>query len=95
MKQIYNFESSAPPILTEAMLRRERRKRCSRIQIILLALAGVLSQIAVVLFGYSALNWFPWMTMLSSLYILSSAVGGSVIAILYTKKGGFAAWELC
>ncbi len=88
MKQIYNFEQHNPPVLSENMLRTELERRRLRWQTALLAVAGLLLQIVVILFGYSAINWYPWISALCFGYAVISTAGCGVVAITYSRKGG-------
>lgn len=88
MKQIYNFEQHKPPVLNENMLRVELERRKLRWQTALIAVAGILLLIVTALLGYLVLEDYPWITVLCLAYILFSATGGSVLAIVVTKKGG-------
>lgn len=88
MKQIYNFEQHDPPVLNENMLRAEQERRRLRWQTALLFVAGFLLQAAVGLLGYSAIDWYPWLTALCFGYIVVSSTGGGLIAVAYTRKGG-------
>lgn len=88
MKQIYNFEQYTPPVLNENMLREELEQRRLRWQTALLALAGILLQIVVALFGYSAMDWYPWLSAICFGYIIISTTGCGVIAIAYSRNGG-------
>ena len=88
MKQIYNFEQHKPPVLNENMLRAELERRKLRWQTALIAVAGILLLIVTALLGYLVLEDYPWITVLCLAYILFSATGGSVLAIVVTKKGG-------
>ena len=88
MKQIYNFEQHKPPVLNENMLRVELERRKLRWQTALIAVAGIFLLIVTALLGYLVLEDYPWITVLCLAYILFSATGGSVLAIVVTKKGG-------
>ena len=88
MKQIYNFEQHKPPVLNENMLRAELERRKLRWQTALLALAGILLQVVVVLFGYSAIDWYPWISAICFGYVIISTTGCGVIAVTYSRKGG-------
>ena len=88
MKQIYNFEQHKPPVLNENMLRAELERRRLRWQTALLALAGILLQVVIVLFGYSAIDWYPWISALCFGYVIISTTGCGVIAVTYSRKGG-------
>ena len=88
MKQIYNFEQQKPPVLNENMLRAELERRRLRWQTALLALAGILLQVVAVLFGYSAIDWYPWISAICFAYVIVSTTGCGVIAVVYSRKGG-------
>ena len=88
MKQIYNFEQHKPPVLNENMLRAELERRRLRWQTALVAVAAILLLIVTALIGYLVLEVYPWITVLCLAYVLFSATGGSVLAIVVTKKGG-------
>ena len=81
MKQIYHFEQHNPPVLNENMLRAEAEKRKLNRQTALLSLAGILFQFAIVLLGYSAIDWYPWITALCFGYAIISTTGCSIIAV--------------
>jgi len=88
VKQIYNFEQHKPPALNENLLRAELERRRLRWQTALLALAGILLQTVIVLFGYSAMDWYPWISVLCFGYVIISTTGCGVIAVTYRRKGG-------
>lgn len=88
MKQIYNFEQHKPPVLNENMLHAELERRRLRWQTALIAVSGILLLIVTALIGYLVLEDYPWITVLCLAYVLFSATGGSVLAIVVTKKGG-------
>ena len=76
------------PVLNEQMLRAELERRKLRIQTAVAVLAGFLLMIAAVLLGYSAIDWYPVLSLLCFGYIMIAATGGGVIAIVYSRKGG-------
>ena len=88
MKQIYNFEQHKPPVLNENMLRTELERRRLRWQTALVALAGILLQTVVVLVGFYVIADYPWLTALCLGYTVVSITGGSVLAVVATRKGG-------
>ena len=88
MNQIYNFEQHTPPVLNENMLRAELERRRLRWQTALLALAGILLQVVIALFGYSAIDWYPWVSAICFGYVIISTTGCGVIAVTYSRKGG-------
>ncbi|MBR6826044.1 MAG: hypothetical protein IKM59_05805 [Oscillospiraceae bacterium] len=90
MKQIYNFEQHHPPVLNENMIRAEMERRKLHWQTALLVLAGILLQVVVALFGYSAMDWYPWISSVCFGYIIISTTGCGIVAVIYSRKGGIA-----
>lgn len=88
MRQIYHFERHDPPALNENMLRAELERRKLRRQTALLAVAGLLLQAAVALLGYSALDWYPWLSALCFAHVVVSTTGCGVVAVAYSRTGG-------
>lgn len=88
MKQIYSFEQTAPPVLNENLLRTELEKQKLQRQTAILAAAGILLQIVVALFGLAAWEWYPLLTVLCLIYVLISATGSGILAVVCTRKGG-------
>ena len=90
MTQIYDFERHAPPAVNTDLLRQELARRRLRMQTALLVLAGLLFQFAALLLGYSALDWYPALSLLCFGYVVIAATGGGVVALVYSRKGGMA-----
>lgn len=88
MNQIYNFEQHKPPVLNENMLRAELERRRLRWQTALIAVAGILIQILLVLFSFVTKNEYPIITVACLIYVVISITGSSVLAIVCTRKGG-------
>ena len=88
MRQIYDFERHAPPALNENMLRAELERRKRHRQTALLAVAGLLLQAAVTLLGYSALDWYPWLSALCFSHVIVSTTGCGVVAVIFSRTGG-------
>ncbi len=88
MKRIYDFARHAPPEIHEKTLRDKLERRKSRRLMALLVLAGILLQTAAVLLGYSAIDWYPIVSIFCFGYGICAATGGCVAAIVYTRKGG-------
>lgn len=93
MKRIYDFNQHNPPVLNENMLRNELEKRRLEKQTAVLLIAGMLLQIAVALFGLWNMDTYPVVTMICLGYVLLSAVGGTILAIVCTRKGGTDLWQ--
>ena len=96
MRQIYDFEQYVPPVLNEAMLQHELERRQLKRQIILLALAVVLSQTAPVLVGGMVRGFQAILSTFCFGYTAVSAAGSVVIAVVYSyrKRGGDEVWQL-
>ena len=90
MKQIYNFEQHKPPVLNENMLRAELERRRLRCQTALVAVSGILIQALIVMLGLFVRNEYPLVAAICLTHGLLSTAGGSVLAIVYTRKGGLA-----
>lgn len=90
MNKIYDFELYEPPALSEATLQAELEARKARRQAALAAVASVILQAALVVLGYSALDWYPWVAALCFASVAVGASGGVVLAALATRKGGLA-----
>lgn len=88
MKQIYNFETANPPVLNENILRMKLEKRKVRQQTILLGVAGILFQIALLMFGVITIETYPAILLISLCYAVISAAGSGAIAVIYAQKGG-------
>lgn len=88
MKQIYNFESAAPPVLNENMLRLELKKRKLHIQTAVVALGSLLLLAVVALLGHFTCELYPWLAAFCLIYVIISVTGGSIIAVACTRKGG-------
>ena len=88
MNQIYNFEQHKPPVMNDNMLRAELERRRLRWQTALIAVAGILFQVLLILVGFVTKNEYPIITVVCLIYVVISITGSSVLAIVYTRKGG-------
>ncbi len=88
MKQIYNFEQYTPPVLNENLLLAKKERRKLHCQTALIALAGILMQVAVLIFAFSVIRIYPVLTLLSIVYVAVSSIGAGVLTVVYTRKGG-------
>ena len=93
MKQIYNFEQVPPPVLNERMIHSEIEKRRLHLQTALLALSAILLLAAMILLGFFAYETYPWAALFCFLHALVSATGSSVLAVVFTRKGGQLIWK--
>ena len=91
MKQIYRFDGHTPPPLAENRLRTALERRRRHRQTALSAAAGLLLQAAVALLGYSAVDWYPWISAACFGYIVISGTACGVAAITYLRKEGLKA----
>ena len=90
MSRIYDFERYEPPALSERQLRSKLEVEKTRRQTALVALASVLLQAALVVLGYSAAGWYPWLTVLCFAAVFFGTSGGVALAAIASRKGGFA-----
>lgn len=88
MRPTCDFERFDPPVLNERMLRRELEKRAQRRQTILIATAGALLQVVLVLFGSLWMEVMPALALGCLCFAIASVAGSGAIAIVYTQKGG-------
>ena len=88
MNQLYNFEQYKPPVLNENMLRAQLERRRLRWQTTLIAVAGIFIHILLILLGFITMNEYPIITVVCLIYVVISITGSSVLAIVYTRKGG-------
>ena len=88
MNQIYNFEAKEPPVLNESMLKTELAKRQLRRQTTMAAIAGILSQIVFLLCAFLLVDVSPFLALCCIAYVIFSATGGTVIAILMNSGIG-------
>ncbi len=86
MKQIYNFEENTPPALNERILLQKAEEKKLRLQALLIAAAVILIQTAVLLVGIFAAPFYPILTVMSLIYVIVTATGCGVIAVVFTKK---------
>ena len=87
MKQIYDFEQYNPPIINENILNaRLEQKRTAR-NAILTGIAVLVMQLLVLTMGYLLYEKYPLLTLLCVAYVIFSVISGSVISIIYSKKG--------
>lgn len=88
MDQIYDFEQHSPPILNENILRAKLENQKLRRQTALVAVAGILLQIVMLLFGLISFEVYPLIALVCMGYVVLAATGGSVVALVFVKKGG-------
>ena len=88
MNQIYNFETKEPPVLNESMLRAELEKRQLRRQTTIAAIAGILIHIVLLLCAVLLAKDYFLLSIACVAYVILSATGGTVIAIIINSSVG-------
>ncbi len=86
MKQIYNFEANNPPVLSESSLREELKKRQLHRQTTMATVAGILTQIALLLLSVFLLQYSIVLATVCAAYVIVSITGSTIIAILMHSK---------
>lgn len=86
MKQIYNFEQAAPPVLTEALLRQRAKDRK---QAAMAMAAGILMELCIVLLAILLSDPEPVWALLCLGYVVVSLAGSSVILVYFRKNRRF------
>lgn len=87
MRQIYDFERYTPPVLNEAILREEQKRREKRRQTMLFAFAALLSQAVLLLIGMGLLLVYPALGAVCICYVIISIAGSGAITIIYVEGG--------
>ena len=88
MKQIYDFEVVAPPVLNERILREKVKKHEARWLMLVFALSVVLFQAGLLVFGVMTVDVYPVVMLVGLCNIILSAAGSGAIAVIYVQKGG-------
>ena len=86
--QIYDFEKNSPPILNERMIEREIEKKRLQRQTALVALAGILIGVVMVMLGFMLFKDYKWLSIICFAYVIISAAGSGVMAVVFNRKGG-------
>lgn len=92
MKQIYSFDSENPPILNENMINNIVEKRRLQRQTAVIALAGILMEIVVLLLGFLSWGTYPVLGIICFIYVIVSATGAGIISVIFSKKRGVTVW---
>ena len=87
MNQIYDFEQYEPPIINENILNARLEQKKTARNAILTGIAVLLMQVLVLTMGYLLYNKYPLLTLLCVTYVVFSVISGSIISIIYSKKG--------
>lgn len=88
MKQIYNFEAKEPPVLNESILKTEIAKRQLRRQTTMAVIAGILTQLVILLAAFLLTEHSLLLATCCVAYVILSATGGTVIAIFMNSAIG-------
>lgn len=88
MKQIYDFERQAPPVLTKAMLSAEQEHRAAKRRTVLLGLSGMLFQLVALMFAILFVDTYALLSLICICYVVVSAAGSGAIAVIFTQKEG-------
>ena len=83
MKQAYDFEAFTPPILTKRMLEEKLEQKKVQRETTLVALAGMLLQIAVFCLAVFCHGTYPLLAWLAVGYCILSLSGGGVLAVVF------------
>jgi hypothetical protein len=86
VNRIYNFEAKEPPFLNEKMLREKMKRRKTRIMSVLLACAGFLSQLCILIIGLITLENFPILSFFCFLYLVVALSGGCAVLIVFNRE---------
>lgn len=86
MKQIYNFDKGAPPMINESMIRAEIERRQLQRETSLLSIASLLILGCLFLAALQLYETIPLLSFACAAYICIAVTGGSVIALVYTQK---------
>lgn len=87
---VLDFETEDPPVLNGRMLEAELEKRKRNCQTALLAVSGILLEICFLLAALLFWQVYPFLGAVSAGYLICSATGGGILAVLYhTERGKF------
>lgn len=86
MKQIYHFNSYSPPVLNEAMLRRERERRRQQRAVAAAAIGGVLTLLCLMALALLLFPLAPQVSLVLSIYLTLSVMGAGVVTLVFLKQ---------
>lgn len=86
MNQIYHFDSYSPPLLNEAMLRRERERRREQRAVIATAVGGALSLFSLLVLAFFLFPVAPKAAIVLSVYLTVSVMGAGVVALVFLTQ---------
>ena len=80
MNQIYHFDSYSPPLLNEAMLRREQRAIAAA------ATGGVLILLCLLALAFFLFPVAPKVAIVLSIYLTLSVMGAGVVTLVFAAQ---------
>lgn len=83
---IYDFESAVPPMLTERMLRHQREERQAKKQALLVTVAGVLTQLLLLISMVLLYEYMPGLALIGMGYVAVSLAACFVTAVVYVER---------
>lgn len=86
MNQIYHFDSYSPPVLNEAMLRRERERRRQQRSVAAAAVGGTLILLCLLTLALLLFPIAPQVSIILSLYLTLSVMGAGAVALVFLKQ---------
>lgn len=86
MNQIYHFDSYSPPVLNEAMLRRERERRREQRAVAVAATGGVLILLCLLTLALFLFPVAPKAAIVLSIYLTLSVMGAGVVALVFVTQ---------
>lgn len=87
MNQIYDFEQYEPPIINENILNARLEQKRNARNAFLAGVAVLMMQGLILTMGYLLYNKYPLLTLLCVVYVIFSVISGSIISIIFSKKG--------
>ena len=86
MNQIYHFDSYSPPVLNEAMLRRERERRQQQRAVAAAAVGGALTLLCLLAMALLLFPIAPQVSLVLSVYLTLSVMGAGAVALVFMKQ---------
>lgn len=85
-KTFFDFETAYPPVLNQRILEQELERRKAHLQTTLLAIAALFMELCLILAGFLLRTEFPVFTAACFGYVICSAAGGGILAIVFHVK---------
>lgn len=86
MNQIYHFDSYSPPVLNEAMLRRERERRRQQRAVAAATVGGALTLLCLLAMALLLFPIAPQVSLILSVYLTLSVMGAGAVALVFLKQ---------